>query len=107
MINVIINKQHSLTPQQEELLKAEFGSEWARKDVPPEGWTIPQMNQISSELGSCVFVSPIAYLLAIMLKYQEPDQSIYLMHNDKRDKFEKDGVISTRVAADGWQLIEL
>lgn len=107
MIKVIINKQHSLTPQQEELLKAEFGSEWARKDVPPEGWTLSQMNQIASELGSCVFVSPIAYLLAIMLKYQESDQSIYLMHNDKRDKFEKDGVISTRVAADGWQLIEL
>ena len=125
---IVINEQHQLLPDQERVLLERFDS-FERVNVPAEGWTLDeiraQAETLWSRISECaiVFASPIPALLAILanwdgqtaalasLETQENQdgtakQSVFVLHNDRRDKKELPGgkVIAT-VAAEGWQLI--
>jgi len=115
---VVINEQHSLFPEQEEILNKEFIS-WEFVKVPAEGWTLKEMQlkagewnlkMFTSEYYAVVFASPIPYLIKVMTEISYSDfynQSLVMVfHNDHRDKKElPNGKIIQIVSSTGWQLV--
>ena len=122
---VIINEQHKLFPEQEEILQKRY-DEIEFVKVPASGWTLEEMRQIAEDLhnkipfdygygNAIVFASPIPYLLrelaqrAVGCDYDIGVIVFYdvlVFHNDKREKKElPDGRIIQTVAATGWRLV--
>lgn len=125
MTKVIINEQHSLLPQQEELIK-KLGEEIELVKIPAGGINRQEIDQLAEELvqdavldnANIVVLSPIPLLLALLVKdtavyngkydYDGEIGSIYILHNDKREKKElPNGKVISVVAQEGWELIEI
>ena len=98
---VVINIQHSLLPQQEELLPDEY----TLALVPATGWDLQTIRDKSKKWGNrmVILVSPIPALMSIRAKEALPFQTF---HNDKREKKElPDGRIIHTVSHEGWELV--
>ena len=119
---LIINEQHNLFLQQENILK-NFGEVKIVK-VPAAGWTLEKLKnfEVDNKLQSrdtVIFASPIPFLIkeltSILVWLNNPDMSgdnvglkynVLVFHNDKRDKLElPNGKIINRVSAEGWMLV--
>lgn len=102
---VIMNKQHSLTEEQEKILKEKF-NEFRIMFVDEKGWTLDYMRNLTlNKNDNFIFVSPVPYLLARLCKEQ---YKVFLFHNDKRDKKElPDGKVIYTVSKTGWELVEI
>jgi hypothetical protein len=125
---VIINEQHELLPEQEEILDREY-QEVEFLKVPAEGWTLRQQEEVldglAEKLGlrccsaenpaDVVFVSPVPFLLkelAEMAICAAPEFQVEhrfvvkVFHNDNREKKElPNGRVISVVAEKGWQLV--
>ena len=129
-LNIIINEQHSILPQQAEILKDLFDPTLHRHKiikVPAEGWNIKQRREIMHELeGFVVFVSPIPDMMvelsydsairnvhqaifhinnaenAIVPRYNV--SKVFVFCNDNREKIEINGKIIHKIAEEGWYL---
>lgn len=114
---LVINEQHTLLPEQEDLLKKEYGA-WEEFKVSSEGETIDALRarmakeEATRDEVNWVFVSPIPGMLARAVRdvtashyVQTKVDSVSWFENDKREKKELPGgkVIST-VAKTGWRL---
>ena len=108
---VIINEQHSLLPEQKQLIARLDGIGGTLK-VPRNGWTLQEIYQVEKRLheentGSqrYIFVSPVPVLLGLLCRWSS---KVYVFHNDKREKKElPNGKIIYTVAEDGWQLVPI
>ena len=128
---IILNEQHKLLAQQEELLNDTFGQNWSTLLVPATGWTREEMfdqfvalvksseqiplNDEREELWlKVVFASPVPYLLHCLSKHQGAttengfaNLEVMLFHNDQREKKElPNGKVIYTVAQEGWHLVE-
>ena len=123
-VYVIINEQHSLFPQQREILDQEFPI-WEFYKIPAEGLTLDEQRQVVQELKGniIVFASPVPFLMkelayiagfAVNIKNCENANGllvgygthVLVFHNDKREKKElPNGKIISVVAETGWQLV--
>ena len=120
---IIINEQHSLLPQQSEIIRKELGQEIELRKIPAEGINRQQIEELAEELNrlnniNIVVLSPIPLLLG-RLAYTSgeidgrydcvcPRNHIYILHNDQREKKElPNGKIISVVAQEGWELIEI
>lgn len=120
---VIINEQHKLLEEQEEILKNSFGR-WETLLVPAKGWSLGEQESILDSLinKTIVFASPIPFLikrLSFVEGYAHEDNCIhanglleghrtkvYVFHNDRREKLElPNGKVVHTVAKTGWQLV--
>ncbi len=130
---VIMNEQHTLLPEQEQIITNTFGS-WEFLKVPASGWTLEEQKKIKDTVvngvdlhgahgkaGSVVFVSPVPYLYGrLQLEsgyfmgswdgncgaYGKINSTVYVFHNDKREKKElPNGKIINVVAKTGWVLV--
>jgi len=112
---VVINEQHKLMPDQIRALNEKFGEGfWERLDAPADGWTAEQQISKLAMVGTFegyVFASPIPFMLMEASKQAgQGGRSVWVFHNDNRDKKEVDDgkggrkLIST-VAATGWQIL--
>ena len=119
---IIINEQHSLLPQQEQLIRKKLGQEIELKKIPSEGINRQEIEELAKELGllhnvNIVVVSPIPLLLARLAyccgEYDTlamygggPGNPVYILHNDKREKKElPNGKIISVTAQEGLELI--
>ena len=110
---LIINEQHSLFLEQEEILNKK-GS-FKKIEVPATGWTLEEQRQVVEELmklldnkhDAIVFASPVPYLLKVMSLLSAEAKFVTLVfHNDNREKVElPNGKIINKVAKTGWQLV--
>ena len=110
---VVINEQHRLVKNQEELLREKFGDDWEIFPVPMSGWDFDQLQGILKMLKGdpVVFASPVPYLLKELASYQ-PDDT-YIFYNDTRNQknvvpskssdSERRTVYS--VAKTGWRIV--
>lgn len=122
IIIIIINEQHSLLPQQEQLIRKKLGQEIELKKIPSEGINRQEIEELAKELGllhnvNIVVLSPIPLLLARLAYYSgvydtlamyggSPGNPVYILHNDKREKKElPNGKIISVTAQEGWELI--
>lgn len=122
---VIMNEAHSIVSEQEKILNETFDT-YKFVYVPKDGWSYSDQRRIAKELvkegGNIIFVSPVPVLLASIAFYTgygragievgQPfmgcDISLYLFHNDRREKKElPDGRIIQVVSHDGWQLVKI
>ena len=115
---IIISEQHTLLPEQEELLKEKFGT-WQTILVPATGWTREEREIICDTLrGNVVFVSPIPVspipgmilYLAVRASFEFCNKwpktvRPWVFSNDTREKKELPGgkVVSV-TAKTGWYL---
>ena len=104
MINVIINEQHSILPQQAELIKESFG-DYAIISIPAKGLSLLAIKKLGKNLKHSktpvLFISPIPALIK-----QLNGTKWFVLHNDKRDKKElPDGRIVFTPAKDGWKIV--
>lgn len=124
-VKVIMNEQHSLMEEQENILNEKFSDNWEIFPVPAEGWTLEEMEKVYEELKSgytIIFASPIPYLI-MKLSHDEgyyiatsenplygvvySSSEVMIFHNDKREKKElPNGRIVHVVAQTGWQLVQ-
>jgi len=98
---VILNEQHSLMPNQIEILNRNF-SAFEIIPVPASGWSLSEMFRVSEKLrqsrSKLIFASPVPGLMSNL-----HDKSFFVFHNDKRAKKElPGGKIIMTVAQDGW-----
>lgn len=118
-VMVILNEEHKLFPEQEDLLNSGFGPrDWDILAVPPEGWdleTIIYWVASFRSSGCChiVFASPVPALMVKLAKLAnargEEWPVLWAFHNDKRTSKEvPDGKGGTRiiktVSPTGWKL---
>ena len=110
-VKVILNEQHQLMQEQQEILNNRFG-EWEIVSVHQNGWTLDEQKKIGEDLlgNTVVFASPIPFLmkhLAYCSGYGEDDHTqVLVFHNDERQKKElPNGKIIQVVAETGWQLV--
>ena len=108
---LVINEQHKLLPNQEQVLKEE-GIEYELVKIPSDGLTIDQQFELADELSkeeAVVFVSPVPIVLAHLsyLRGCGVGTKIYVFANDKREKIEQNGKIIYTVAKDGWKLVSI
>ncbi|MGM0409230.1 MAG: hypothetical protein ACQEQF_00605 [Bacillota bacterium] len=107
---VIINEQHTLMEEQEQILNSNFDS-WETKEVPASGWNIDEMESIISELtlfdGTVVMASPVPYMVMQLGKlHSDYYVEVKIFHNDNRKKVElPNGKVIHKVAKTGWQLV--
>ena len=111
---VIMNEQHSLLPEQEKILNEKFNNSWEFMKVPADGWALYQMREKIMEIIDkstvdnnifVVFVSPIPYMLKIMVSSSSVKET-FVFHNDNRIKKElPNGKIISVVAETGWCLL--
>lgn len=116
---VVLNEQHTLLPQQIELLEEKFSGDYILFPVPPSGWTAEEMEQIAKETTQdVVFASPVPYLQGLVVRdsaitkgwceaenVHSNHNHIFLFHNDKRDKKElPNGKVVFAIAQEGWEL---
>lgn len=123
---VIMNENHSLLQEQEEILNEKYeGFEFLH--VPAEGWTVKEMDNIVKRLSSkdyllegkqyleVVFVSPIPYLIRELTREEffivcdhgdYTHINVRIFHNSHREKKElPNGRIIQVVAQEGWELV--
>lgn len=122
---VIINEQHKLLDEQKKILEEKY-EVYEVLQVPAQGWTLQEMDEIIDRLTSkevrgnkrlldIVFVSPIPYLLVQLTRKEvdwmpeyaeETGIKVKVFHNDNRIKKElPNGKIIQTVAETGWQLL--
>ena len=116
---VIINEQHSLLKEQEQILLDKFES-WELLKVPASGWTLAEQKRIAAELVADamrsvtpVFASPVPALLNFVAQdigYKQGEgwrtATPMVFHNDRREKKElSNGKVIMTVAAEGWELV--
>ena len=110
---IIISEQHTLLPEQESILKENFGA-WFTLLAPATGWTREEREIICNAIrGNVVFASPIPGMildLAGRASFEccnNGEQTVrpWVFSNDTREKKELPGgkVISV-VAESGWYL---
>lgn len=104
---VVMNKQHSLLPEQQALLDNKFI--WEFLYVPAEGWTLQEQQQIAKDLvdqsASVVFVSPVPVLLGLL---SASGVDVHIFHNDKREKRElPNRKVIFAVAQTGWEIVSI
>jgi len=123
-VKVLLNEQHSLLKEQEQILNEKFGDSWEILSVPSKGWSIKEMDEIIRKEFSywevAVFASPIPYLikrLSFRCGAQHVDfiegldlrlnaGQVFIFHNDKREKKElPNGKVIFTVAKTGWKLV--
>lgn len=119
---IVINKQHTLLPQQESLLREAYPEGYEVISVPAEGWTVKEQNSIwcglciraeKEVLGDLVFVSPVPYLMAlaaynngVVILGVPLNVRVGIMHNEHREKKElPNGKIISVVSSEGWKLV--
>jgi hypothetical protein len=109
---VVLNEQHSLMSEQEEILKDTFDS-FNIKSVPANGWTLEEMRNIAIELSgemvkgvNIIFASPVPALMIFTAKLEMHNIGrVAVFHNDRREKKElPNGKIIFTVAQTGWEL---
>ena len=110
---IIINEQHTLLPEQEELLKEKFGT-WQTILVPATGFTREERAIICDTIrGNVVFVSPIPGMildLAVRASLEfcnNGSQTVrpWVFSNDTREKRElPNGNVISVIAKTGWYL---
>ena|SRR5690606_4092476 len=122
---VIMNENHSLLPEQEEILEREYEG-FDILPVPAEGWTLEEMDSKVEEISTMklqegkyyldiVFVSPIPYMMRELTRKEiyfvneyaeQTNRFVRIFHNDRREKKElPNGKIIQVVAQTGWQLV--
>jgi len=102
-VKVVLNEQHSLMPNQEEVLNEEYKS-WEIFGVPAGGWTAVEMEEKVEELKGdvVIFASPVPALMALLAR----TDTFRVLHNDRREKKElPNGRIIMTVAKTGWQIV--
>ncbi len=106
-VKVIINEQHSLLPNQEEVLNETYSNQWELYPIPKDGISLEQIKQAVAKfkLDNCtvVFLSPIPAMIfwcgKIGVKHA-------VFHNDKREKKElPNGKVISITAKDGWEIV--
>jgi len=120
---VVLNQQHTLFPQQTDLLDDKYSTiDYLR--VPAAGWTLSQINDVCDKLlktddADIIMASPIPAMLITLanrIAYSAGVQDgsditagynalVYTFHNDKRIKNQFGDKIVMTVAPDGWVLI--
>lgn len=106
-INVIINEEHSLMEEQQQLIQA-LG-EIHRVNIPAQGCSLKDLKEIAAQLiqegNPVVVVSPIPVLLGLLSASNVPT---IVTHNDHRQKKElPNGKILSVVAETGWELVRV
>jgi hypothetical protein len=118
---VVKNEQHSLFPEQIEILKEYFGS-YEEFLVPADGWKLSEMKghveYLANNADIVVFASPVPYMLkelsALVAQCMDANtgakayalEGVYVFHNDRREKKElPNGHIVQTVASTGWKLV--
>lgn len=113
---VILNEQHTLTPQQVALI-----GDHELFPVPAAGWDLAtQQGRVFDDLAkkvanglTVVFASPVPATLGLLAAHTawckdrgRPYGDVVVLHNDRREKKELPGgkVVFT-VATEGWQLV--
>lgn len=119
---VVINEQHSLFPEQEQLLESEYNEGYELLKAPKNGWTLEDQERIIQDIYSrgnewddIVFASPIPYMLKKIAtdrgKWESGRVTSYIpevkvFHNDNRDKKElPNGKVIMVVSQYGWKII--
>ena len=108
-VQVIINEQHTLLPEQKQILHRVF-SNYEELKVPSDGWDLKTIKEKSLALASTsetvVFASPIPAMIKILAGHESDNFSVFVFHNDKREKKElPNGKIISVTAQTGWQLV--
>ena len=108
-VQVIINEQHTLLIEQKEILDRVFDA-WEEYKVPSDGWNLKTIREKSIALASTseavVFASPIPAMIKILAGHESENFSVFVFHNDKREKKElPNGKIISVTAQTGWQLV--
>lgn len=128
---LIINEQHSLFEEQEDILNEVYG-DWEIIEVPKEGWSLSEQREVadkihnklsSDEIGEetgnvVVFASPVPYLLKRLTLFSQAtvpvmdsckiysQYQVQVFHNDRREKKElPNGKVIHKIASEGWQLV--
>lgn len=114
---VVINEQHNLLSQQEELIRKKLGGDIEFIKIPQLGLDKEEIEKLAKKLNNLentntIIVSPIPLLLGLLAcehkeRFNDKNNYLYIFHNDKREKKEINGVIRSVVASDGWELIKL
>ena len=106
-VEVIINEQHSLLPNQEEVLNETYSNQWELYPIPKDGISLEQIKQAVAKFkldnNTVVFLSPIPAMIfwcgKIGVKHA-------VFHNDTREKKElPNGKVISVTARDGWELV--
>jgi len=115
-VMVILNEEHKLFPEQEDLLNSGFGPrDWDILAVPPEGWDLETIIYWVASLrssGCChiVFASPVPALMVKLASARDEERPmLWAFHNDQRIAREvpdgKGGVrLIKTVSPTGWKL---
>jgi len=100
-----MSEQHSILPEQQEILDAKYETV-DRLLVSQDGWTTKEIEAKSKFLASTgadvIFLSPIPYLIKLLAV----KANIFIFHNSNREKLElPNGKIISKVAKTGWELV--
>lgn len=123
---VIINKAHSLLPDQKRVLDSEIGEgTWSTLLVPEQGWTLEEIRNVYVSIAESapsrvwetgglhvVFASPVPALLNYVAQLAGSETRLltcWVLHNDQRVAKEvpdgKGGVrVIHSIAPTGWRL---
>lgn len=114
-VAVVLNQQHNLMEEQQQLLNEQFGDNWETFTVPANGWTLAEQHKkvvdLVNKYGDVVFASPVPYLMKEVAKESIIGENIslfnvYVFHNDNREKKElPNGKVIFTVAKTGWQIV--
>jgi len=103
---VVINEQHTLLPQQAEVISGYGGFE--KLLIPAAGLSAIEQRELAKTLygKNVIFVSPVPLLMALVCKNAGKHYGdIGVMHNDTRIAKElPGGKIVHVVAPDGWTI---
>ena len=110
MVKVILNEQHQLLINQDEILTEKYGEgKWKILPVPASGWTLAEMEAVTESLKSetvcetVCFASPIPALMKLVAS---GGIEFFVLHNDRREKKElPGGKIIMTVAQEGWVIV--
>ena len=107
-VHVVMNEDHSLLPEQREILKEKYGN-YDFRYVPKEGWLLEEINWLvewyeNSHVEEVVFVSPVPSLLMKLSRLN--GKTVRVFHNDNRNKKTlPNGKVVYTVAQEGWELV--
>lgn len=112
-VKVIMNEQHTLLPEQEELLNKKFKDNgWELYKIPAKGLNLKEMDGLVDELMNqfVIFVSPIPYVIMRLNEFiyinGTTQKRVWVFHNDNREKKElPNGKVIYTVAQTGWKIV--
>jgi len=106
MAQVVINEQHKLVKNQEDLLNEKFGSNWKLFHIPMSGWDFEQLQGVLKLLTGdvVVFASPVPYLLKELSAIQ-PDDTFIFYNDSRNQKNIANGKTVYSVAKSGWMIV--